>query len=320
MVEIQIKNNGIIYTPVLSGNAVWTTERTKTPGKLTFTVVKDNILNFQEGNPVAMKVNGKEVFYGFVFEKKRTKEPAISVTAYDQTRYLKNKDWFIMDKAYKSSDLITRIAKDFNLNLGDIEDTGYMLPPKNCEGTLFDIFQDSLDETMTNTKKIYVLYDDYGKLSLRNIENMKVSGMEIITDSRLENIDYTTSIDGETYNRIKLIYSDKDAGAAKIYQAQSGESINNWGVLQYCETADNEAGLQSKADALLSLYNRKTRKLTLKGVKGDLSVRAGASVPVLLNLGDIVTQQYFLCEKVIHTFSENYDSMDLSLRSGDFDV
>ena len=78
MVEIQIKNNGFTYVPVLSGNVAWTTERTGTAGKLTFTVVKDNILNFQEGNSVAMKVDGKEVFYGYVFEKKRTKEPTTS--------------------------------------------------------------------------------------------------------------------------------------------------------------------------------------------------------------------------------------------------
>ena len=70
----------------------------------------------------------------------------------------------------------------------------------------------------------------------------------------------------------------------------------------------------------MSLYNKKTRSLTLKGVVGDMRVRAGSMVPVLLNLGDIVTQQYFICEKVTHTFTENNDSMDLSLRGGDFIV
>ena len=320
MVEIKIKNEGKIYTPVITDKVTWTTERTGSAGKLTFTVHKDNVINFQEGNPVSMTVDGKEMFYGFVFEKKRTKEPTISVTAYDQLRYLKNKDYFIMEKSYKASDLIKQISADFRLNLGTVSDTGYTLPPKNCDGTLFDIFQDSLDETMTNAKKIFVLYDDFGKLTLKDIETMKLTDMEIITDSRLENIDYTTSIDSDTYNRIKLVYEDKDSGTAKVYQAQSGDSMNKWGVLQYCEKAQNETGLKSKADALLSLYNHKTRKLTLKGVTGDLRVRAGTSVPVLLNLGDIVTRQFFMCEKVTHTFTENYNTMDLSLRGGDFIV
>ena len=319
MVEIQIKNNGFTYVPVISGNVVWTTERTGTAGKLTFTVVKDNIIDFQEGNPVALKVDGKEVFYGYVFEKKRTKEPTISVTAYDQLRYLKNKDYFIME-SHTASDLIRHIAEDFRLNCGEIEDTGYVRTTKNCEGTLFDIFQEALDDTLMNRKEIYVLYDDYGKLTLKNIKSMKIDDMQVITDSRLENIDYSTSIDGETYNRVRLVYEDKDSGTAKIYQSQSTDSMNKWGVLQYFEKANQTTGLKAKADALLGLYNKKTRKLVLKGVFGDLRVRAGCMVPVLLNLGDIVTQQFFICEKVTHTFNENRDSMDLSLRGSDFIV
>lgn len=319
MVEIQIKNNGLTYVPVISGNVVWTTERTGTAGKLTFTVVKDNIIDFQEGNPVTLKVDGKEVFYGYVFEKKRTKEPTISVTAYDQLRYLKNKDYFIME-SHTASDLIRHIAEDFRLNCGEIEDTGYVRAAKNCEGTLFDIFQEALDDTLMNRKEIYVLYDNFGKLALKNIKNMKINDMQVITDSRLENIDYSTSIDGETYNRIRLVYEDKDSGTAKIYQSQSTDSMNKWGVLQYFEKANQTTGLKAKADALLGLYNKKTRKLVLKGVFGDLRVRAGCMVPVLLNLGDIVTQQFFICEKVTHTFSENRDSMDLSLRGSDFIV
>ena len=319
MVEIQIKNNGLTYVPVISGNVVWTTERTGTAGKLTFTVVKDNIIDFQEGNPVTLKVDGKEVFYGYVFEKKRTKEPTISVTAYDQLRYLKNKDYFIME-SHTASDLIRHIAEDFRLNCGEIEDTGYVRTTKNCEGTLFDIFQEALDDTLMNRKEIYVLYDDYGKLTLKNIKSMKIDDMQVITDSRLENIDYSTSIDGETYNRVRLVYEDKDSGTAKIYQSQSTDSMNKWGVLQYFEKANQTTGLKAKTDALLGLYNKKTRKLVLKGVFGDLRVRAGCMVPVLLNLGDIVTQQFFICEKVTHTFSEGRDSMDLSLRGGDFIV
>lgn len=319
MVEIQIKNNGLTYVPVISGNVVWTTERTGTAGKLTFTVVKDNIIDFQEGNPVALKVDGKEVFYGYVFEKKRTKEPTISVTAYDQLRYLKNKDYFIME-SHTASDLIRHIAEDFRLNCGEIEDTGYVRTTKNCEGTLFDIFQEALDDTLMNRKEIYVLYDNFGKLTLKNIKSMKIDDMQVITDSRLENIDYSTSIDGETYNRVRLVYEDKDSGTAKIYQSQSTDSMNKWGVLQYFEKANQTTGLKAKTDALLGLYNKKTRKLVLKGVFGDLRVRAGCMVPVLLNLGDIVTQQFFICEKVTHTFSENRDSMDLSLRGSDFIV
>lgn len=38
-----------------------------------------------------MKVDGDNVFFGFVFKQQRTKDKIITVTAYDQLRYLKIK-------------------------------------------------------------------------------------------------------------------------------------------------------------------------------------------------------------------------------------
>ena len=46
--------------------------------------------------------------------------------AYDQLRYLKNKDT-ITEEGLKASDLLKRLAADFRLNLGSVEDTGYTL-------------------------------------------------------------------------------------------------------------------------------------------------------------------------------------------------
>ena len=45
----------------------WETSRKGEPGKLTFSVVKDNIIDFQEGNHVRLTVDGVNLFYGFVF-------------------------------------------------------------------------------------------------------------------------------------------------------------------------------------------------------------------------------------------------------------
>ena len=102
-----------------------TWERKGTPGKLEFTVIKDGVLNFQEGNPVKLTVNGTTMFYGFVFTKSRkANSVTIDVVAYDQLRYLKNKDT-ITEEGLKASDLLKRLAADFRLNLRSVEDTGY---------------------------------------------------------------------------------------------------------------------------------------------------------------------------------------------------
>ena len=81
-----------LFLPVVEEGIEWSTERTSTPGKLTFKVVKDDIIDFQEGAAVRFKFNDKGIFFGFVFTKKRDKDQIITVTAYDQLRYLKNKD------------------------------------------------------------------------------------------------------------------------------------------------------------------------------------------------------------------------------------
>jgi len=76
----------------------------------------------------------------------------------------------------------------------------------------------------------------------------------------------------------------------------------------------------AKANALLSLYNSKTRKLRIKKAFGDVRIRAGSLIPVSLNLGDIVSNTFMLVEKVSHTFKESEHFMDLTLRGGEFIV
>ena len=210
-----------------------TLERKGTPGKLTFTVVKDSKLNFQEGDPVKLTLDGTPMFYGFVFIKSRDKDGTIDVTAYDQLRYLKNKDT-ITEEGLKASDLLKRIATDFRLNLGTVEDTGYTMETVVEENqTLFDMIQNALDETLLNTGKLYVLYDDVGSLTLKDINSMKTN--LLIDMEAAENFSYSSSIDDATYNKIKLAFNNEKTGKRELYVAQDGEKINQWGVLQYFE-------------------------------------------------------------------------------------
>ena len=313
MFDLQIENEGTVYQPLLEDGVDWTTERAGTPGKLTFKVIKDNIINFQEGNPVKFYVDNKPVFLGYVFTKKRTKEKLISVTAYDQLRYFKNKDTYIY-KNKKASEILTMVANDFELNIGDVEDTGYLIPKRSEDNkTLFDIVQNALNETITNTGKMYVLYDDFGSLTLKNIENMVTEF--VLDENNVSDMDYSTSIDSETYNRIKLLYKNED-GSREAITAFDSYTESKWGRLQYFESIDTREGAEAKAKALLSLYNNKTRSLTLKNCIGDLQIRAGCTVAVKLNLGDIEVSNYLVCDKVKHSFKHGEHLMDITLIGG----
>ncbi len=74
----------------------------------------------------------------------------------------------------------------------------------------------------------------------------------------------------------------------------------------------------AKANALLSLYNSKTRNLKISKAFGDVRVRAGTMPVIQLSLGDISLQNYMLVEKATHTWNGDEHWMDLTLRGGEF--
>lgn len=303
--------------PAVLDGVTWETTRKGAPGKLTFQVVKDNLLDFQEGNPVRMWHGDSAVFKGFVFTKKRNKDGVITVTAYDQLRYLKNKDIYCYTNL-KASEVVSNLAADFQLQVGEIEDTGYVIPKyRGSNETLFDIIQSALDHTLQNNKKMYVLYDDFGKLMLKDIDNMHV---EILVDAETaEDFNYESSIDKETYNKIKLYFDNKDEGKRDVFIAQDSSTQAAWGILQLCESINLKKALNpvEKVNALLTLYNRVRRSLSINNAVGDNRVRAGSGVMVNLNLGDVsIDGKWMLVETAKHRYSNNEHLMDLTLRGG----
>lgn len=316
-IELLIENNGVAYTPLLEGEILWTTHRSGVCGELSFSVMKDEIINFKEGNVVSLRVDEKNVFSGFVFTKGRTKEPFISVTAYDQLRYLKNKYPYVYTNL-KASELIGMIATDFQLALGEIEDTGHIIPSRVEDNTtLFDAIGNALDLTYENTGNTYVLYDDFGKITLKNMASMVVP-LVIDSETALD-FEYTSTIDQETYNTVELVYPNEELGTKEVYVATDDSHVAEWGVLQYFGSVDSGEHGQTKAETILGTLNRKKRTLNIKNVFGDLAVRAGVMVVVQLNIGDMVLAHLMLVETCKHVFREGTHFMDLKLVGGEFE-
>lgn len=313
-VELTIQNNANqMQNPVLEGDVVWETQRSGTPASLKFTVVKDDTLSFHEGNPVSFRFNGQNVFYGYVFSKSRSDSLLIDVTCYDQTRYFKNKDTISYEnKTY--AELVKMLAADYGLTVGTLVDTKYKIPQRIEEGTIFDIFGNASDLTVINTGRVYNLFDDFGKLTLKAYADMLLP--IYIDEDTAQDYSYTSSIDSDVYNRIKLAYDNGDTGEREVHVLNDTTSQAKWGVLQYyakLDSALSTADLQAKAKALLQYYNVIRRELTMKKVFGDVRARAGASVAVGMGLGDINIKNYMCIEKAKHTFSHGLHTMDLYL-------
>ena len=313
--RLTIQHNGVLLEPPVESGVKIEWERTGYPGKMEFTVIKvdSGWVEFVEGDPVCFYYDGTPIYAGYIFTKKRTREQKIDVTCYDQLRYFKNKYTYLFENK-TATQIIQSLAADFKLTTGSMDNTGYVIPQVLHENkSAFDIALDAIEETLTNTGAMFVLYDDCGKLCLKNSANM-VSNNLIFEDSA-ENLDYSSSIDDETYNSVVLYYKDDD-NKIQVYSASNQSNMQSWGTLRYFEEVKNKTIAQNKANELLKLYNKKTRELKITGAFGVVGLRAGTLIPVRLNLGDVKVNNFMLVEKVTHNFDAGHHTMDLTLEGG----
>lgn len=322
-----ISHDGVIYKPIIEDGIEWETTYSGTAAQLTFTVIKDENIAFDEGSQVVFKYQGASLFHGFVFKKNRDKDHRIKCTCYDQMRYLQNKNSMVYsDKT--ATEVIKMIAKDFSLSIGDLVDTAEKIPLRvEDNASLFDIIQYALDYTTWKTGVWYTFYDDFGKLTLKRSTDMKSNC--VITQDNAENFDYTSSINESTYTRIRRYYDNTETGVREVYTYDESGKRPQYGVLQLCEKIDDEnieafrTGAENQMKRELSQYAAPTRNIEIKGVMGDVMVRGGSIVYVTMDLGDIIINSeksghYFICDSVKHTFSNDNHTMDVYLTGGGY--
>lgn len=298
--------------PVKDGLKV-TWERRGAPGKIEFTTIIDDKHIIHNGDSLNLLVNGKPFFYGFVFKIRPSADGEVAVLGYDQLRYFKNKD-SIFYKKKTATRLLKTISNTYKLQVGKLANTKYVVSRSEQGKTLFDIIENCLTETTTATGRIYTLYDSYGKLRLREPWKVDI----LIDETTGQNYNYSASIDGNTYDQIKLAYENKNSGTLDTYIAKSSKNINKWGILQYYEKINTPNVAKKKAKVLLKMYNSEARTLSISGAFGSSKVRAGCLVPVVMDLYDVKISYYMLVDRVVHTFENMSHTMDLDLSGGDF--
>lgn len=300
----------------LTISATLSTRRTGAPASLKFDLMKAGDLSFGEGDPVRFSVDGTVVFYGYVFTKEKDRWGKIAVTAYDQMRYLLANQAYRCE-GYTAEGIIRRVAGDFELTVGALEQTGYVIPYLDSGGkSCLDFIQLALQQVTVNTGKVFVFYDDCGKLSLREAGNWK-SDVVIGEKSLATGYTYKTDIDSDTYNCIKLVRPNGDTGKGDVYEERSGADIARWGLLQYYKQVDenlNPAQIVEQAKTLLAYYDRVLRTLTVEAL-GVPGLRAGQMVFLNIpELGDISLSKYVMLESVEHTFEQERHVMKLETR------
>ena len=327
--------------PVVTESIIWRTKRKGQPSTLEFTCVKDELLGFQEGSEVKFLYGDKEVFSGYVFEKSRNKDQHITVKCYDRMRYFKTKYSHVFVNL-RADEIIKRIAEDLQLKISSdgLSNTGYIIPKlAQSDVSFFDMAQTALELTTQATGIVYTLYDDFGSLCLKPIDDMVT---DYLLDAEVaEDFDYTTSIDSNTYNAILVrvegkgenenpdyvfVYDEtkKDTNGKVIHQS----TLASWGLLQYeTESTTKELAYQ-KAKSLLKMHNRVTCSVGVNGALGDINVRGGSGIYIDLSFGDghgnfkakvennTISYRKMLVDEVTHTFENGHHTMDLTLIDG----
>lgn len=294
-------------------DAKWNTELRGKAGELSIQMVHSPTLQVDEGCVVRFTKDTQPIFFGYVFKISHKNDDTLNIVAYDQMKYLLYKDTYIF-KANKADEIIKKIANDFLIQVGEIEDTEYVIPSMVADGqTLLDIINKALDHTLINTKKDYILFDDFGKLSLKKIENMQSTIPVIGNASLLTGYSYDRDIGSDTFNYIKLVKEDKANQIRKAFYEKDVTNMENWGALQYYEKVkDNmsEAQIAERAKLILSAKNRVKKSLKVDTL-GDLKIRAGSLV--FIKLPDLGIESFLRVNSATHQFKGNQHTMSLGL-------
>ena len=309
-----------------------TRSRRLVPACLTFKVPMDGVLKFGEGSTVQFSVNGTMVFKGYVFERSRDKENVISVRAYDQMRYLKNKDCVVY-KNKTATEVLKMLCSDYGLKTDDtknLADTGLKISHVDDNKSLADILNYALSMTEIYGKghPIYECYDDAGKICLKNVTSPDMTMDCLLDGDVMENYSYKSSIDHETYNMVKIVREAPGAAGkalVKTGEAKDQKHIDQWGRLQYLmRPDDNQTAPIEAAKRFLTVHDCESEEIKLKNVIGDVRVRGGSRVYVNMKFDDLTVSSYLMVNAVTHHFEENFHGMDLDMiyydRAGDYKV
>lgn len=317
-IELIINGEKGRFIPVICSDIRLTTQKWGA-GMLCFSVLKEGSIDFKEGDEVSLNVEGKNMFFGYVFEKSRTKRGIISVKCYDQMRYLKNKDSYTFSNM-TASQIFKRITEDYNIKTGDVEDTKLVLAERVEDNTtLMDILYTALSITEANGYGNFIIMDDYGSLCLKNTKYM-MSNLVVDKTTALD-FSYKTTIDKKVYNRIKLIYKHdtKYQHILNVFNAQDDKSVKEWGVLQYFAHIDiNKVNGDEYAKELLKMYKTKNRQLKITTF-GNVNMRAGWKVKVNMDIGDFIINEYMRIKECCHIWQGEGYVMELTLEGGVLD-
>jgi hypothetical protein len=313
-----IRQDGTTYEIPVE-KITWSGAKTKAPRQVNIDMLTTNrgvhqFFEPHEGNKVLFYWKGQELFRGTEFKHNRSKDGKLNFTVYDLLIYfVKNSDTYVF-AAKRASDILKRICSDFQIEVGEIADTGYIIPSRVYDGKyLFDIISDALYLTYQQTGVRYYLFAEQGKVNL--IKRSESPRTWIIEDGvNLIDYSYESSIE-DTITRVKL-----EAGEEKktfIATAKNDDFIKQFGVLQYYEKITdkiNRGQLQERANQILENKGVVKKSFSIDAL-GIPEVISGKAIHVICQ--DLGVKKGYYIDEDTHSFEGNNHTMNLKLTETD---
>lgn len=298
-------------------SASWSDALNTGPSMLDFSLPAAQAAAFSMGDTVAFTYNGAKVFYGFLFKVDRGTDQA-SCTAYDQLRYLKA-EAPLMRQNETLADFVSRalIQAGDRIRVGELADTGVKLTQKLFEsGSYLNMLYQSIDEIRDLNGVRYVLRDEFGAVTLRDMTNLR-TGIVVGDGSLATDYRYGLSIGDNACNYVKVAQNSSEAGLKNAVVAQNAALIAQWGKLAAFKTlsSGNAAQMNALAQSILAERGKADESFSVDCI-GDLRLRAGCEIRLEITQADLDFRA--LITRADHSFSGAEHTMKLTLERSEW--
>lgn len=267
--EIIITNGKTMYLPMIEDSITLQQPRSGSPATLKFKIFNDGNIKLDCGNAVSFKWNTHKMFFGYIFSIKASTIDTVEITAYDQMRYLKNKNTYVFkDKTF--TEILTTLCKDNGLKMGKFEKVEKKVTLPINEQTGLDWIEETTNYTVrpgddNKSGAEYVVYDDFGEIRLVEmvpytkgtktvtkkttdsktgetkeekvtetyIKELKMLCSGFVDNTEIEGFTWEKTIDDQDdmSNQLKLAYDDDTTGVRHVYVYNNAESQAKYGTL-----------------------------------------------------------------------------------------
>lgn len=314
MIELYLVKPGLM-TEIPTKSISWTGQRFKSARKIVAEILYTDkggldYTKVEEGDTVLFKWKKKELFRGIVWDRNITKGGTITLIAYDLLQYLlANKDIYVFSKK-RTTDIVTRICKDYQIPMGSIANTGVRMDELfTNETTLYDIILKAIVNTEIQSGQRFQLSSLKGKLILKE---WKETTDQWVLETGVNITDYnlSTSLD-DVATRVKLISGDDKKTVTAVVNDSSGQK--KYGVLQHFERIDEDLSkkqLTSRAKKIQGKKKKIKKNLEVDAIGIDEIV---SGMPVYVIEKDIGVKGTYYVDSDNHFFMGDYHDMKLKL-------